>query len=86
MDSNDRKNNILKQIPPVNPITFLREKKKITVDISNIEKMAYRVVIYHSILVRVLGRTLNRGQESIQTEKLIIEKIMNKLDELKSLL
>ena len=48
--------------------------------------MAYRVVIYHSILVRVLGRALNRGQESIQTEKLIIEKIMNKLDELKSLL
>ena len=48
--------------------------------------MAYRVVIYHSILVRVLGRAYNRGQESIQTEKLIIEEIMNKLDELKSLL
>ena len=28
MDSNYRKNNMLKQITPVNPITFLREKKE----------------------------------------------------------
>ena len=38
MDSNYRKNNILKPIPPVNPITFLREENKITVDMSDIEK------------------------------------------------
>ena len=86
MDSNYRKNNILKPIPPVNPITFLREENKITVDMSDIEKMAYKAVIHQSIFVRGLARVLNGGQESIHTEKLIKEEIMKKLDELKNLL
>ena len=80
MSSND-KNDILKLIPPVAPVTFPKEKKK-----WEIKKIAHRTVTRQFITTYEQAMALNGGQPSTHIEKLIIDEIIKKFQELRTIL
>ena len=80
MSSND-KNDILKLIPPVAPVTFPKEKKKV-----RNQKNCPQDCNSSIITTYQQAMALNRGQPSAHIEKLIIDEIIKKFQELRTIL
>ena len=77
--NNNNNNHILKLLPPMSLVSFPQEEKKLTY----IKKFALRVVNQEYIFVNQYTKDLNEGKTSRQNERLIIDKIIKKSEELR---
>ena len=76
-NNNNNKNHVLKSIPPVPPVSFPREQKKLTY----MERFALRAVNREFFFIQQYATDLNGGKPSTENERLIINEIIKKFEE-----